>query len=328
MEKMILIAPTVFGFYRHIAEAAKKMQYELVFLDEHVSFFGGVLNRILFKMPTSFLIFIHGIRLYLFLSLLDDRKSINKLLLIRGEFYSSFFLKAIRRKLPNAKLYMYQWDFKRNLPLLHEQIDHFDVVYTFDIEDAKDLGLKHKPLFFNDFHRERASSLTKEKYLISFVGTHHSDRYRFVKLFLKVNPHLVDSVFVHLYRSKSSFHYNRIFNHKALDGLSYCDLNYKVMSEVDTLNILSASRCVLDIHQPGQNGLTIRTFEAVGMRKKLITTNPNIKNYDFYNPSNILIIDREDPFVPRSFLDKPFEPLAEEIYEKYSVHSWLKEILI
>ena len=47
------------------------------------------------------------------------------------------------------------------------------------------------------------------------------------------------------------------------------------------------SRCILDSPQAGQLGLTIRVLEALGAKKKLITTNKDIKNYDFYKEENI-----------------------------------------
>ena len=55
--------------------------------------------------------------------------------------------------------------------------------------------------------------------------------------------------------------------------------------------IYSNSRCVLDSAQEGQMGLTIRVLEALGAKKKLITTNEDIVNYDFYNEENIYVYD-------------------------------------
>ena len=48
---------------------------------------------------------------------------------------------------------------------------------------------------------------------------------------------------------------------------------------------------ILDIAHPHQKRLSFRPYEAMGLRKKLITTNKDIANYDFYNPNNIFIID-------------------------------------
>ena len=83
----------------------------------------------------------------------------------------------------------------------------------------------------------------------------------------------------------------------------------------------------MDVENAGQHGLTMRSIEMVGLQKKLITTNRDIVNYDFYHPDNILILDRENPVADRNFFEKPYKVLEEEIYRKYSLSSWLTEIL-
>ena len=90
--------------------------------------------------------------------------------------------------------------------------------------------------------------------------------------------------------------------------------------------IYKESRCVLDSAQDDQFGLTIRTIEALGAKKKLITTNKDVINYDFYCAENIYIydgkIDLEDVF-----FKEEFKEIDKEIYEKYSLKNWLDEIV-
>ena len=66
----------------------------------------------------------------------------------------------------------------------------------------------------------------------------------------------------------------------------------------------------------------IRTIECLGAKRKLVTTNSDIKNYDFYNENNILIysepIDLDSPFFKNEY-----EELPDEMYEKYSLKNWL-----
>jgi hypothetical protein len=91
--------------------------------------------------------------------------------------------------------------------------------------------------------------------------------------------------------------------------------------------IYADSRCVIDIENKGQHGLTMRTIELLGLKRKLITTNKDIVNYDFYNENNILIIDRKNPVIDESFFEKPYVMLSDEMYEKYSLKSWIMEVL-
>ncbi|RZJ60314.1 MAG: hypothetical protein EOO45_24585 [Flavobacterium sp.] len=91
---------------------------------------------------------------------------------------------------------------------------------------------------------------------------------------------------------------------------------------------IKKARIVVDIHKYGvQDGLTFRVFEAMGFRKKLITINKDIVNYDFYNPNNIVVIDENKEIdIPASFFDTAYEEVPAEIYNKYTVAAWLDKI--
>jgi hypothetical protein len=87
------------------------------------------------------------------------------------------------------------------------------------------------------------------------------------------------------------------------------------------------TKIILDIQHDNQVGLSFRPYEAMGLRKKLITTNHFIKEYDFYNPNNIFILDKDINDIPDSFLNSPYEEISEEIYNKYKLENWVKSIL-
>ena len=86
----------------------------------------------------------------------------------------------------------------------------------------------------------------------------------------------------------------------------------------DIAQYCSESRAILDIAHPLQTGLTMRTIEVLfGIGRKLITTNKDIINYDFYNENNILIINRENLEIPKSFFEKEFIPYSKEFVESF-----------
>ena len=70
----------------------------------------------------------------------------------------------------------------------------------------------------------------------------------------------------------------------------------------------------------------MRTIEALVLKKKLITTNINIKYEDFYSPENFLIVDRARPVIPAEFLNTPYKEIESNIINSYSLESWLKKI--
>jgi len=76
------------------------------------------------------------------------------------------------------------------------------------------------------------------------------------------------------------------------------------------------------------SGPDLRVFEAMGMHKKIITNNPDIAHYDFYDPQNILIINQASIEIPESFLTSAYRPIPEPIYQKYTLDSWVKRVFI
>src|SRR5690606_37667778 len=91
-------------------------------------------------------------------------------------------------------------------------------------------------------------------------------------------------------------------------------------------NKMENSEILLDLVREGQNGLSFRIFEAMALQKKLITTNVNIKDYDFYNPNNILIIAKINPIISEKFLAVNYQPIPENIYNKYTLENWIKTV--
>ena len=87
------------------------------------------------------------------------------------------------------------------------------------------------------------------------------------------------------------------------------------------------SRCIIDIAQSGQLGLTRRPLEALFYKKKLITNNPDLVKYDFYNKENIFIFGRDKESNLNEFVRSPFTEIPKAIYQHYDINSWLQNYL-
>ena len=73
--------------------------------------------------------------------------------------------------------------------------------------------------------------------------------------------------------------------------------------------------------------MSFRPFEAIGLKKKLITNNIEIKNYDFYDPQNIFVIeDIENISISKDFFESEYKELPKEIVEKYFIKNWIETI--
>lgn len=102
--------------------------------------------------------------------------------------------------------------------------------------------------------------------------------------------------------------------------------HFQSMDKSVLLNLYAQSKIIIDIQHPKQTGLTMRCIETLGAKRKLITTNRAILEYDFYDKNNILVVDRERPEVPTQFFSEPYQELPPEIYKKYSLANWIYTI--
>ncbi len=82
------------------------------------------------------------------------------------------------------------------------------------------------------------------------------------------------------------------------------------------------ARCMIDLSQIGQTGLTLRPLEAMSYQRKLLTNNPRIRQEAFYDPANVWIFDEGlDLTGLESFMQQAFKPLPPEQLALYSVGS-------
>jgi hypothetical protein len=323
---VFFVGPRFHKFESHIVSAIKKAGFVVKFSNEKIDLQNSVLYRLMHKIPCK-------IRGYFFDSYVDtiinNSNESDLVLFIRGEFWKERHIDALKKKHPKALFVMYQWDFSENLPHLEEQLPFFDRIFTFDKNDAQHYGFELKPLFFTDAHAKAKNNQSEYplRYKVAFVGTHHSDRFEFVRKFAVVNGLGSDEFFYHLLRPKLSYLFSKYIARQNIGTIRYSDLQSTALSETETIAIMMSSECILDIHHEKQSGLTIRSLEALGLGKKLITTNPYVREYDFFNPDNICVIDRDNPLVPDSFLSRPYTPVPDSVYRKYNVHQWVREFL-
>ena len=93
------------------------------------------------------------------------------------------------------------------------------------------------------------------------------------------------------------------------------------------LRRLSRSRCVVDICQEGQTGLTRRPLEALFYGKKLITNNERITEFDFYNPNNVFIFGKDSIDALDKFMQTQFTEIPREVKDKYDINRWIRQFL-
>lgn len=242
----------------------------------------------------------------------------------RGEILPAFFLEELKKMQPNCQFIFYTWDSFTNHSHPITILKYFDKKFTFDSDDAVKYKINFRPLFYLDGYKcIKNSSPFQSKYNLLFLGTAHSDRY-------KISSTLVDycklnglTSFCYYYmHGRLVYLYKKIFDH-SFKEFDYKKLSFKSLTTKQILELYKDSDIILDINHPGQKGLTMRTFESIGAGKKMITTNIEIKKYSFYNPNNILVIERENIQFSKSFFDTNYEDISIEAYNRMSIEGWI-----
>ena len=237
------------------------------------------------------------------------------------------FLIELKLKNTKIKTILYLWDSiknKRNVSII---IEHFDKVFTFDRSDSiMNKQIAFLPLFYIAAYSSKSNSCNHNYYNLAFIGTAHSGRFNIVNAISKNGKFENTRNFLFFFSPSKLVFLLKRFLTDELNGLSIKDISFKPMASSDIFYVLANSNIVIDIEHPDQNGLTMRTIEMLGMQKKLITTNKNVVDYDFYHPSNILVIDRNDPHIPTNFLESSYQPIGDAIRHKYCISAWLTNI--
>lgn len=255
-----------------------------------------------------------------------DNIELDYVLVIRGEVVPAFFLKKIKERNPDCTLIFYNWDSFKNTPNTSNHLDLYDKSFSFDLEDSKRFQINFLPLFYYDQFNIGLNDSTVKKYDLLFLGTAHSDRYIIAnKLSKWCTENGLASFNYFFMQGKLVYFIKRILD-PTFKKFDYKKLSFNSLTTSEMVDFYKQSKVVLDINHPYQTGLTMRTFEAIGANKKLITTNSEIKKYPFYNENNFYIIDRENLIVDKSFFENDFQPLENNLYQKLSMEGWLESL--
>ena len=211
--------------------------------------------------------------------------------------YSKKISEFIKKKNPNCKIIMYYWnvlneEYKKILD--DKNIDEF---WTFDKQDAKRYGLKYNPQFYTKAINLKKNDIEKD---LVFLGRAKNRKNDLLKLQVQLEDKGIISEFVISEKEKDIMPYDKY------------------------LTLISKSRCILDYNDEGQTGLTLRPMEALFFKKKLITNNKDIINYDFYNPNNIFVLGLDNIDDIKEFIEKEYEEIDEKIIDYYDFEQWLK----
>lgn len=328
-KRLLLIAPLFFGYYKDIMNEAFKMGYEVDYICDapsNTNFFKAI-SRVNRNFVKYFSIKYFNENVIPKISC----KQYDNVLIIGGMTFAFTpeMIKKIRLMNKKAVFSLYQWDSEKNLPYVNQIHYFFDNVYTFDRQDAmtRQNVYKFLPLFYNSMYEK----IGKKNHIVydydcMYVGTAHPKKYYDINEMAQAVKRVYPKQFIYHYMpSRLKFIYHK-FQSSEYKHAKYSNFETKKLSQNELINIITKSKCILDAPQAGQTGLTMRTIECLGANRKLITTNKDIVNYDFYKPENIYVYNGTVDF-DDVFFKKDYSTLSPQIYAKYSLKHWLEVVL-
>jgi len=313
--KITIISLDKWGYNQFIADELKKRGVSVTHIDfytfkyEYPTFIHKALN---FFTKTFFNYNIKREHLNkILIKLLDNKEKQDSILIIKGDNLSIKTIKKIKKKTNHLVAFLN--DSISRYPRMKKVHSIFDKVYSFEPDDVAkyNFNLITNYIYFD------YKNLPKIKPEFGVFNISSLDK-----------------------RFETMPKFARYFKQKGVNYklIAFSDTPHKELTELDieqttqtySLNdvfkLVTKSNILLDLQRPKQKGLSFRVFEALALEKKIISTNKDLTNYDFYNPNNIAIVDSDNIKIEASFFVTTYKKIDESIINKYHISSWVDEV--
>lgn len=316
--KTALISLDNWGLNTHIANSLIAKGHEVLIIDfnkfkyKYPSFFHRVLNffiKLILKKNLKFKYYGQQI-----IKVLEKNNAkLDIIITIKADFIDTESLYALKKYTKKSVAFLN--DSIARYPDTKYVLQCFDEVYSFEKKDCQKYNLKFKTNFIYNRSENavKNTDFTYELFNISSRDKRADNIINIAKKLKALNIKYKILIFDEKYRIAEN---------------SYVEVIRKPIPLKDVECMTTSSKTILDFHRNNQDGLTFRVFESLGTQKKLITTNKDIINYDFYNPNNILVIDANNPIFPKSFFETDYQPIDDEILSKYLLENWIETFFL
>jgi hypothetical protein len=317
--KIVLISPDFFNLSSLISEEIIKQGFDCIAFSDRPSngFFSKALLRVnrnsqKWKIQHYFN--------YILKRCVEIKPQ--KIIVVFGQAFTGKMFLSLKRALPQTEFIYYTWDSVDAFPIIKDKFAIFDRAYSFDTDDCKKYSVDFLPLFYS----YKSTNIDYFKYDYSFIGTIKKGKYQIVRSIVNQLNKKYKNGFVYMFlQSPFVYQYYKIKDKNFLES-KMSEFKYKRLDAAYSNKIFEESKIIIDVVMSNQNGLTIRTFDALHLKKKLITNNSNICKYPFYSPDNILVFDGNDIDFESDFFKKPFNE-AYSLDESYSLKHFVSVLL-
>ncbi|MEO9077662.1 MAG: hypothetical protein ABI263_10240 [Gelidibacter sp.] len=314
MKKVLIVAPEYMGYIVKVADELRKNE-NIEVTDIHIPTYKYSSQSLKIK-NFFYKTFAKDIKFKFredYIKKIIKNDTFDLVLIIRPDMFSVTTLTDLKSRTKSFKTYFF--DGVSRFPKKKKRIHLFDEIYSFEPSDCKAFGFKFITNFIYELEEPSNTRDLPLKHTVFNITSY--DRKRF-PILLKIAKVLKKQKNVFKIIVKTS---------KPIPSNDFIEIIENPISLEDVKLYIKQSACMLDLGVVEKHkGLTFRVFEAIGYHKKIITNNPEIATYDFYNPQNILIIDEHNIAIPNSFLNSSYVPISDEIIRKYTLETWVTTV--
>lgn len=216
----------------------------------------------------------------------------------------------------------YLWDSVANCKRMGTCLDLFDAVMSF--EEGAHPGSICLPLFFTGEYEGAASvPLEEAEFDACFVGSvHQPSKFEAIVSTVDILRAAGLTVETRYYMpSRSSLALRRIQN--PVYRRSDISFTHDPIDRRELSALYARCTCVIDAPQAGQSGLTMRTIEALGAGRRLVTANAAVRGYDFFRYGDVLVAGESSPEGLVSFCKGRTRSIPDDVRKRYSLRSWV-----
>lgn len=229
-------------------------------------------------------------------------------------------LRILRKYLRTRRVAVFTWnpviDYQQNHRVRQMHIRQLKGlgfgVYTFDPEDARQYGLTLTQQVYRQVEAHRRD--VPADWDIYFLG---QDKNRFDTLRALGEQWQAAGL-----RTRLQMVPEPGRSYPATPAVELLARSIDYEANIDAIN---RSRCLLEITQANQSGLTVRCLEALFFGKKLITSNPAVRDLPCYDPARFFIVGQDDAQGVRAFLDAPLPALQPDLLLPHDFAHWVQQ---
>lgn len=256
------------------------------------------------------------------------------LFVLDGQGLHPIVFNILKKRNPELYSVNYLFDTTKGVYRFDKYFSLFDKVATFDIEESEKYGIPLLPIYWVPV------GLFSVKYKFFGLGRYSPER---AVLFKKLEAIAANNNYFLKWQGEHIKFFALKYLVRAFLGKNEGRVTlrdyYSDMFITNPLSVeefrqkIAESEIIVDTNAPHQDGLTARFMWALGLGKKILTTNEAVKLYDFYTSNQIFVvkdidqIQNDEGFL--AFSDSKFEfpPTLKKLIDSYRIDNWLDFLL-